>query len=125
MENIGLIITSAVCGLIALLCFFISYRQYKEKGIIFNNVWLYASQKEKDNMDVRFKKHLYLVSRNVFLGIAVLFIVIPITIHVETSWMRHFGYALISLIMTFLCIYAIAQHIAGEKEKTGTRRDDF
>jgi len=58
VRDMGVIITSAIaiCSIVAIFCFFIAYRRHKEKGFIFNNVWLYASQKEGENMDVRLKK---------------------------------------------------------------------
>ena len=110
-----LIITSVICGIVAIFCFFIAYRQHREKGFIFNNVWVYASQKERENMDVRLKKRAYYVSRNVFSLIGVLFSLLAVTFFFETSWFQHLGYVLIGVLTTLLCIYAIVQHVTGER----------
>ena len=48
MENI---IVTIVLGVIAVVCFAISFLQFIEKGFLFNNAYLYASKKEKETMD--------------------------------------------------------------------------
>ena len=115
--NMGLIITSAICGSVALFCFFTAYRHHKEKGFIFNNAWIYASQRERDEMDARHKQRAYRVSRNVFVLLAVLFSVLAATILLEASLLQYLGYALMGAIAVLLCVYAVAQYITGERER--------
>ena len=111
----GVIITSAICSIVAIFCFSTAYRQHKEKGFVFNNAWLYASQRERENMDIRLKKRAYLVSRNVFSLLGVLFSLLAATILFETSWLQYLGYSLMGALAILLCIYAIVQYVTGER----------
>lgn len=48
MENIVLAIISCV---VALACFVLSYRQFNEKGFLFNNAYIFASKQEHETMN--------------------------------------------------------------------------
>ena len=105
------IIGSAILGVIAVLCFYIAYRQYKQKGFIFTNKWLYASKKEREEIDERIKKSEYRVGRNVFLGIGFLFIAIAVYSLSSISWLM---FIIIALIV-ILCVYAIVQYVQNSR----------
>ena len=47
----GKIIGAIVLGLIAIACFVGSYFQFKEKGFLFNNAYIYASKEERERMN--------------------------------------------------------------------------
>ena len=45
----GNIIGAIVLGVIAIVCFIVSYLQFSEKGFLFNNAYIYASKQERKN----------------------------------------------------------------------------
>ena len=51
MENI---ITAIILWMIAISCFIISFLQFKQKGFLFNNAYIYASKKEKGHQPFAF-----------------------------------------------------------------------
>ena len=108
-----MIIVSALLGIFSLFLFFIAYLQHRQKGFIFTNAWLYASKKERENMDERIKKREYRVARNIFFVLGVLFSLLAVIIHLETLWLQNFGYILMGLLAVLLCTYAIVQYVMG------------
>ena len=115
MGIIALWVTSIILGLISFLSFLLAYRQHKEKGFIFTNTWLFASESERTNMDVRIKKYEYRVARNIFFMIGVLFSLIAIDMHLIDSGLSYLMWALIGIIVIVLIAYAIVQFIMGER----------
>ena len=111
MGNTGLIIVSVIFGLLAVLMFLVSYRQHNAKGFIFTNTWLFASKKEREDMDERIKKYEYKVARNVFFILGVLFSLIVVSFYISTPWL----WTLIGILVGVLCVYAIIQYIIGER----------
>ena len=67
MENI---IAAIVLGMVAIASFIFSYFQFKEKGFLFNNAYIYASKQERKVMD---KKPHYRQSGIIFLMIGIVF----------------------------------------------------
>jgi len=65
------IITASMLFLIAVLAFFMSIRSFREKGFLFNNAYLYASEKERETMN---KKPHYRQSAIVFLLLGFVFL---------------------------------------------------
>ncbi|MDR0325215.1 MAG: DUF3784 domain-containing protein [Oscillospiraceae bacterium] len=102
---------SAFLGATALLLFIISHRQHREKGFIFTNTWLMASQKEREEMDDRIKKAEYRVGRNVFFLLGLIFFVLAVFCLSLLSWLLYVLYALTAVT----CIYAIVQWITNER----------
>jgi len=111
IEQIVRIIISTVIGAIAVPLLIIAHRQHNEKGFIFTNRWLNASQKERENMDIRIKKAEYRVGRNVFLGIGILTLTLALYFLLDGLWLFYASLA----IMLILIIYAIYQWIANER----------
>ena len=111
IELTARIIISTIVGVIAIPLLIIAYRQHKEKGLIFTNKWLYASQKERENMDLRIKKAEYRVGRNVFLGLGILVLFLAFYFLLDISWLFYTGIA----IMIILVIYAIYQWMTNER----------
>jgi len=123
-ERIVLIILSMIFGAIGFICFRIAYRQYREKGFIFTNTWLFASETERANMDIRIKKAEYRVGRNVFFLLGLMFIVCAAYFQLWLSWISYIIFALMGLVV----IYALYQWVANarlfksiEDEKNGNR----
>lgn len=86
--------------IVSLAAFVISFFQFKEKGFLFNNAYLYASKKERETMN---KKPYYRQSAISFLltGIAFLLLAIGIVFTLKSL------YLVVTLIMVCTIIYAI------------------
>ena len=95
---------------IAFVLFIISILQFKEKGFLFNNAYLYASKEERATMD---KKPHYRQSAVVFLMIGITFLLIGISIFFVNRWIR---YIAIAVAITTV-IYAIFSSVAIERHK--------
>lgn len=96
---------------ISAVSFVISYFQFRQKGFLFNNAYIYASKKERNNMDTR--PH-YRQSGIVFTLVGILFLLNGIGIICKKDWM--FSIALV--IGVFTIIYAIVSSIMiGRKGK--------
>ena len=60
----------------------ISFRSFKNQGFLFNNAYIYASEKERETMD---KKPYYRQSAIVFLILSLLFIAIGLSVVLADS----------------------------------------
>lgn len=80
--GIGEIILLIFVLIVSLSALIISYFQFKEKGFLFNNAYLYASEKERETMD---KKPHYRQSAIVFLLIGISFSLLAIEIFFATN----------------------------------------
>jgi Ca2+/Na+ antiporter len=96
-------------GTIAVAMFFIAYRQHVEKGFVFTNRWIWASKKEREEMDPRIKKKEYRFGRNVFFLLGIMFA--TMTFSISVFWIFYVVYAL----MMFLLVYAIVQWVLNER----------
>jgi len=107
MENI---IGAIVLGIVSIACFVFSYLQFKEKGFLFNNAYIYASKEERKIMD---KKPHYKQSGIVFLIIGIIFALNSIDMVLKTEWVSYvvIGIGIIAVI------YAIVSSIIIEKNK--------
>lgn len=107
MENI---VGAIIVSIIASVCFAFSYLQFKKKGFLFNNAYIYASKQERDTMD---KKPHYKQSGMVFLLIGMIFLINAVELLLETGWL--FYLVIVITIMTIL--YAIVSSILIERRK--------
>jgi len=106
-DNIGLIIVSIILGAIAIFCFLIAYRHHKEKGFIFTNRWLFASPKEREQMDDRTKKAEYRTGRNIFTLVGLIFLLLTIYTIVHLSWLLGAVYVLMGITILYGFLYLI------------------
>ena len=106
----GNIIGAVILGIIAISCFVISYLQFREKGFLFNNAYIYASKQEKKTMD---KKPHYKQSGVCFVLIGLVFMINAIEMILETDWLFY----LVIGIVIIAIIYAIVSSILIEKRK--------
>lgn len=104
----GNIIGSVILGLVAVICFIISFLQFTKKGVLFNNAYLYASKQEKENMN---KNPYYKQSGMVFLFLGIIFLIDAVNIILQTKWLFY----IIVGIVVFLIIYAIISSIRIDK----------
>ena len=106
----GNIIGTIILGVIAIACFIISYLQFKEKGFLFNNAYIYASKQEKETMD---KKPHYKQSGIVFVFIGIIFLMNAIDIIFQTGWLNFFVIGIVIVVI----VYAIVSSVMIEKRK--------
>ena len=88
----------------------ISILSFLGKGFLLNNAYLYASKKERENMD---KKPHYRQTAVVFLLISLIFLVNGLGLLLGIGWTLYIVVALVLIAV----IYAVASSIAIEKRK--------
>jgi len=86
----GKIIGSVILGIAAIVCFFISYLQFSEKGFLFSNEYIYASKQKRKAMD---KKSYYKQSGIVFLMSGIAFSTSAVAVFLQTGWLIYCGIA--------------------------------
>ncbi len=106
----GNIIAAIVLGVIAIVCFICSYLQFKEKGFLFNNAYIFASEQEKETMD---KKTRYKQSGVIFVLIGIVFLINTIDVILETGWLFY----LVIVIAIVAIVYAIVSSVVIEKRQ--------
>lgn len=102
--DIGDVIILTFLLIVSLIAFIISFFQFKEKGFLFNNAYLYASKKERKIMN---KKSHYRQSAIVFLLIEIALLLLAMEILFEFRWL----YLVIMVIIGCLMVYAIGSSI--------------
>ena len=102
------IIGACILFSVAVLAFVVSIRAFKEKGILFNNAYLYATEQEREKMN---KKPYYRQSAIVFLSIGLMFLLNGLGILFHADWIF---YIVIAIVIITL-IYAIISSIVIEK----------
>lgn len=103
------IIAAIILLAVSLLLFAVSIRSFLERGFLFNNAYLYASQKERETMN---KKPYYRQSAVIFFMMGIIFLLIGIAILLNAFWITYIAEAIILVIL----VYAVASGIAIEKE---------
>ena len=98
------IITVIVVFVIAVVLAVISYRSFKNRGVLFNNAYLFASKEERETMD---KKPHYKQSAIVFLLLSVVFIVIGLSIVFNDSRINLIEIPLIIGVLVYAIISSI------------------
>ena len=103
------IIASSVLWVISAFAFFMSIRSFKEKGFLFNNAYIYASEQERETMN---KKPYYRQSGVVFLLIGIVFLLNGFSIFFHTSLISYIAVAIIIIAI----VYAIVSSVIIEKQ---------
>lgn len=93
--------------------FFISYRQFREKGFLFNNGWLWANREVRQRMSREDKRPLYRQSGAVFLLLGLAFLTLAVMTITGWTWLF---FAVIFLILIGI-VYAAASSIKIERHK--------
>lgn len=106
----GDVIGAIILGIVAIVCFVFSCLQFKEKGFLFNNAYIYASKEERKVMD---KKPHYRQSGIIFLMIGIIFIINVVELILKTGWL-FYGVIAIAIITI---IYAFISSIIIERNK--------
>lgn len=102
------IITAIILIAISIFAFVISIRSFMEKGFLFNNAYIYASKRERENME---RKPHYRQSAIVFLLIGLIFLLNTLSVMLKANWIF---YPVIAVVIITV-IYAIASSISIEK----------
>ena len=98
------VITIVMLFLISFGAFTIGYFQFKEKGILFNNAYFYASKEERATMN---KKPHYRQSAIVFTSIGMIFLLNAVELLVRSGWL----FIVVLGLMIFLIVYAIVSSV--------------
>ena len=104
------VIIAGILGVIAVICFIISYRQFHEKGFLFNNAYIYASKKERETMD---KSPHYRQSGIVFALIGLVFLINTLVLIYPVRWL----FRLVIGIVAVTLVYTVASSVIIEKRK--------
>jgi hypothetical protein len=104
------IITACILFVVAAAAFVLSFRSFRGKGFLLNNAYIYASKKERENMD---KRPYYRQSAIVFGMIGLIFLLNGLSVLLAAKWIT---YAMVA-VMIATAAYAIASGIAIEKKK--------
>lgn len=105
------VITIVILFLISFGAFTIGYFQLKEKGILFNNAYLYASKEERITMN---KKPHYRQSAIVFASIGFIFLLNAVELIVRSGWL----FLIVLVLIILLIIYAlVSTYMIARKNK--------
>ena len=111
------LIVTIILFIIAFAMFLLSYLQFKEKMVLLNNAWIYASKKERETMN---KTPHYRQSGIVFLLIGLNFLIDAVGCTLHNADLMLYAVIIISVIAI---IYAIVSSVQIEKkEKELTRK---
>lgn len=102
------LIWAVISGVLALVCLIISIMQFKEKGFLFNNAYIWASKQERETMD---KKPHYRQSGIAFALCSALFFGMALACILLTGWL----WLIVGALAIVVLIYAIASSV---KEQT-------
>lgn len=98
------LISAIICVFLAAVCCVISILQFREKGFLFNNAWLYASKQERENMD---KKPHYRQSGIVCALVSFLFLCLAVEIITEIGWLNILQWIIVAVIILYAIISSI------------------
>ena len=104
------IIVAIILIIVSVLLFFVSIRSFLEKGYLFNNAYIYASQKERETMN---KKPYYRQTAVIFSMMGIVFLLLGFAILLNAFWITY----ITALVLLVMLVYAIVSGIAIEKEK--------
>lgn len=100
MKNI---IGTIIILFISLISFIISYFQFKERGFVFNNSYIYATKKERNSMN---KKPLYRESSIVFFLFGIAFLSMGLSIITNIIYFIYLTYSIFAIVVGFVVIKA-------------------
>lgn len=108
--EIGKIIVSIIMGLISVFCLIYAFFTSREKGPIFSNTYLLASQEERKHIDKSGEYHMVTI---VFSIIGVVFLLGMVNILTSWTWLIY----IIGILIVIDIVYAIVEAIKTEKKK--------
>ncbi len=108
----GEIITLIILLVASVGGFVISAFQFREKGFLFNNAYLYASKQERETMN---KKPHYRQSAIVFLLIGIVFLLNAIYMINHVRWLFYASMVLLVVLIVYAIISSIRIEVKGRK----------
>ena len=105
----GSIITAIVLAALAIVCFVLSWRQFREKGFLLNNAYLYASKKDRAQME---KKPYYRQTAIALALVGIIFTLNAADALLQTRWIL---FAVLGLCL-LTATYAIVSSVRIEKQ---------
>lgn len=109
-----MVVVSIVLFVFSLIIFWISYRQFNEKGIVFNNAYLYASRKEREQMNL---SPYYRQSAIVFVMVGLIILVTSISIYLKEEAIMVIVYALTVLVIIYAIYSTVIIQRKNQKDK--------
>ena len=106
----GSIITAGILAALATVCFVLSWRQFRKKGLLLNNAYLYASKQQREQMD---KTPHYRQTAIVLALVGVIFTLNAADAVLRTRWIL---FAVLGLCL-LTAAYAIVSSVRIEKQK--------
>lgn len=99
---------------LAIGAFVISYLQFKEKGFLFNNAYIWASQEERKQMDKdkESKRSYYRQSGFTFAQIGIIFLIFAVYLVADWIWM----YITFWVSVIIAVAYAVVSSIKIERQ---------
>lgn len=98
------IVVAIIVLLIAVCSFIISFFQFRGKGFLFHNAYIYASKAQRISMD---KKPYYRQSGVVFVLIGVIFSLLAIEVLVKSGWLLFVELAVVVIAVLFAIVSSI------------------
>lgn len=94
------LIGALICIILAIVFLIISIMQFKEKGFLFNNAYIWASKIEREKMD---KEPHYRQSAIVFAICSAIFFCMAVACIVPSGWL----WGIIGILSIALLVYAV------------------
>ena len=99
-----------ICGAVALGCWILSFRHFRERGFLFNNAYLYASPEERKTME---KRPYYRQTAVAFLLLGAVFAANALEFLLKTGWL-----SVIAMVLTATTVvYAVVSTVLIEKKR--------
>ncbi len=110
----GQIMVEIIFLALAIGAFVISYLQFKEKGFLFNNAYIWASQEERKQMDKdkESKRSYYRQSGFTFAQIGIIFLIFAVYLVADWIWM----YVAFWVSVIIAVAYAVVSSIKIERQ---------
>ncbi len=100
------LIGTVICSIFAAACIIICVSQFKEKGFLFNNAYIWASKQEREKMD---KKPHYRQSGIVFAFLSAIFICDAIECVLKTGWLVWIVGALVAAVLIYAIVSSVGE----------------
>ncbi len=117
----GQIMVEIIFLTLAIGAFVISYLQFKEKGFLFNNAYIWASQEERKQMDKdkESKRSYYRQSGFTFAQIGIIFLIFAVYLVADWIWM----YITFWVSVIIAVAYAVVSSIKIERQNKAKKQD--
>ncbi len=102
------LIGAIICSIFAVVCIIICILQFKEKGFLFNNAYIWASKQEREEMD---KKPYYRQSGIVFAFLSSIFICNAIECILKTDRLCWVVGALIATVIIYAVVSSVTEEV--------------